>query len=161
MRSTPPRDDVTGDATHVAPRPAVSHIGWRPIVPLVVLLSMATLQIVLVATRGLTPWKGGGFGMFSTLDDAPHRSMRIVVEAPGRSEEVAIPLSIEDEAVKALTLPTDHRLRRLAQAVADRERRYGREATTVRITVWKHDVDPVSLGFTPVVLREFSHDVDP
>jgi hypothetical protein len=131
------------------------------VLPVVALCSMAAVQWALVSTSGLTPWKGGGFGMFSTLDDAHHRTLRVVIEGPHRAEETRVAPSIEDEAVKALSLPTDHRLRQLALAVARREQRHGRAVTTVRLTVWRHDVDRVSLGFTPVVLREYTHHVGP
>ena len=51
--------------------------------------------------RGLSPWKGGGFGMFASLDARPFRYVRIFVEAPGRSEELAVPPSLEELAASA------------------------------------------------------------
>jgi hypothetical protein len=134
---------------------------WRQGLPVLVLLSVGLVQVGLARTAGLTAWKGGGFGMFSTIDDAPHRAVRVIVEAPQRSEEVAIAPSIDDAAVRAMTLPSDRLLRRLAEAVAARERRYARPVTRVRITVWRHEVSPDSLRFTPMVLREYVHDLQP
>ena len=55
----------------------VAWIVYRWAVPLL-LICVALRQIVLVYTVGLTPWKGGGFGMFSSVDKA--RSRLIVVE---------------------------------------------------------------------------------
>jgi hypothetical protein len=115
----------------------------------------------LARSASLTAWKGGGFGMFSTLDDAPHRSIRIVVEAPDRSEEITPAPSLTRDAIRATTLPTDRQLRRLANAVAAREWRASRPVTRVRITVWKHDVGADPLRVTPVILRQFTHDVRP
>lgn len=134
---------------------------WRQAVPVVVLVVVAVVQIGLARFAALSAWKGGGFGMFSTLDDGPHRQVRIVVDGPDRSEEVAIAASIELDAVKAATLPTDRLLRRLAEAVAAREARYDRAVTRVRVTVWRHDVSRASLRVTPVVLRDYLHDVRP
>lgn len=134
---------------------------WRSVLPALVLVLVAGTQIFLVKAAGLTAWKGGGFGMFSTLDDAPHRTIRVVVEAPSRSEEAELAPSLDDDVARALTLPSRYRLVRLAEAVAARERRYQRAVTRVRITVWRHDVDRATLGFTPVVLREYTHDVRP
>ncbi len=125
------------------------------------IVSTAVTQVGLTRSVGLTAWKGGGFGMFSTIDDAPHRALRVVVEAPERSEEIDVAPSIEDDAIRAMTLPSDHRLKRLAEAVAARERRYARPVTRVRITVWRHEVTRDTLGFTPVVLREYTHDIRP
>lgn len=132
---------------------------WRQALPVIILGAVATVQVGLAKTADLSAWKGGGFGMFSTVDDAPHRAVRIVVEAPNRSEEVAIAPSIDRDAIKAMTLPSDGRLRRLAEAVAARERRYARLVTRVRITIWRHEVDIDTLRVTPVVLREYTYDV--
>ena len=41
------------------------------------------------------PWKGGGFGMFSTLDHGGFRGVDVVVDAPGRSEQVEIAASLQ------------------------------------------------------------------
>ena len=43
---------------------------WRSWLPVALLLVVAGVQVALVKTEGLSPWKGGGFGMFSTTDDA-------------------------------------------------------------------------------------------
>ena len=136
-------------------------VPWRQALPLLVLASVAAAQVSLTRSSGLTAWKGGGFGMFSTLDDAPHRSLRIVVDAPERSEELLPPSSIAREAIRATTLPTDRHLLRLANAVVAREHRAARPVTRVRITVWRHEVAPDSLRLTPVLLREFTHDIRP
>ena len=37
------------------------------------LVAVASTQIALSRTFDLTAWKGGGFGMFSTLDHAGYR----------------------------------------------------------------------------------------
>lgn len=134
---------------------------WRQGLPVLVLAAVATIQVGLARTAGLTAWKGGGFGMFSTVDDAPHRNVRVVVEGPERSEEIALAPSLEDDAIRAMTLPSDRLLRRLAEAVAARERRHARPVTRVRVTIWRHDVSHAALRFTPVVLREYVHDVQP
>ncbi|WP_239493118.1 hypothetical protein [Luteitalea sp. TBR-22] len=134
---------------------------WRPMLPALVLVLVAGRQIQLAKVSALSAWKGGGFGMFSTVDDAPHRTLRVIVEAANRSEEVAIAPSLEDDVARALTLPDPTRLRRLAEAVIARERRYARPVSRVRITVWRHEVDRTTLAMTPVVLRDFGHDAPP
>jgi hypothetical protein len=59
---------------------------WRTILPVALLVSVACVQIILTRTSGLSPWKGGGFGMFSTTDDSGRRRVRVFVSAPDRSE---------------------------------------------------------------------------
>ena len=41
----------------------------------IILIIVATIQITLSFSKNLSPWKGGGFGMFSTIDSP---SMRVV-----------------------------------------------------------------------------------
>ena len=47
--------------------------------PALLLALVAVCQIVLAKTADLTPWKGGGFGMFATLDHNAHRRLEVVV----------------------------------------------------------------------------------
>jgi len=42
-----------------------------------VLVAIATYQVYLVRTANLTPWKGGGFGMFSTDENGANRTVRV------------------------------------------------------------------------------------
>lgn len=56
--------------------------------PSLILIGVATLQIYLAHTANLTPWKGGGFGMFAAIDSP---SMRVIwVEALTQEGEVVI-----------------------------------------------------------------------
>jgi hypothetical protein len=114
--------------------------------PAVLLAVVAALQMILAHTAGLSAWKGGGFGMFSTLDGRPHRGMRIRLEAADRSEEIETPPSLEDEAAAASTLPTAARLERFAHEIAARELRHGRAVERVHLEVWRTDFDPYSLA---------------
>ena len=56
-------------------------INWISVMgaPLVLIL-IACLQIYLTQTQELSRWKGGGFGMFSTLDSPSARFLRISIE---------------------------------------------------------------------------------
>jgi len=105
--------------------------------PAVVLAIVAITQIALTRTTLLSPWKGGGFGMFSTLDGRPFRYARMFVSAPERSEELAVPPSLEELVAMAETMPGDAQLDRLSRAVVARERRHGRPVEDVRIEVWR------------------------
>ena len=108
----------------------------------------------------MSPWKGGGFGMFSTTDDAGRRHVRVFVSAPDRSEEITIAPSLEDAAVRAAVLPTDAALSRLAERVVAREGRYQRPVDTVRIETWRIDDAPDTLAATSRLIRYFDYRVD-
>jgi len=128
------------------------------VLPPVLLLAIFTSQIVLVRTVALTPWKGGGFGMFSTLDHGAYRRVSVIVEAPDRSERVEIAPSIEEEEARAVACPSDRLLRRLAVAVAERERRHERPVSSVAITVWRVEFERGSLAPEERALRTFVYD---
>ncbi len=129
------------------------------VVPRVLLVVVALCQIGLAKTAGLTPWKGGGFGMFSTLDHGAYRGVDVVIEAPDRSEAQEIPPSLEELAARAATYPGDWLLRRLAEGIVARERRYERPVTTVRLTVWRTEFDRRTLAATERTLRDFVYQV--
>ena len=140
---------------------ACARAAWRALLPVALLVAVAVAQVTLARTAGLSPWKGGGFGMFSTTDDAGRRHVRVFVSAAERSEEIAIAPSLEDAARRAAVLPTDAELSRLARRVVERERRYQppgghrahreRGASTTR---------PDTLAATTRLLREFVYRVD-
>jgi hypothetical protein len=110
---------------------------WRVWLPSALLVSVALVQIVLARSAGLSPWKGGGFGMFASTDGTAARYVRLYVRAPERSEEVVVRPSFEGEAARARLFPSTFYLTRLARAVAARERRYQREVETVTVQVWR------------------------
>jgi hypothetical protein len=123
------------------------------------LILVAFHQIYLAKTVQLSPWKGGGFGMFSSTEYGPARYVRIYVTGPNRSEELLIPESLEDSASRASTLPSDRMLRRLATNVVAREQRNGRPIERVKIEVWRTEFDPTSLAATPKKIREYDYAV--
>jgi hypothetical protein len=110
---------------------------WRTQLPTVLLVAVAVTQIVLVRVADLSPWKGGGFGMFATTDGTSFRFVRLFVDAPGRSEETTVTESLEMAAVRAQLFPSHRFMTRLGEAVGARELRQGRDVTTVRVEVWR------------------------
>jgi hypothetical protein len=133
---------------------------WRTLLPVALLMAVASVQVVLTRASGLSPWKGGGFGMFSTTDDSGRRRVKVFVSAPDRSEEIVITPSLEDAAARAMMLPSDDRLTRLARRVIERERRYDRPVHTVRIETWRVVYAPDTLRATLRLARDFTYRVD-
>jgi len=133
---------------------------WRTLVPVALLMSVAGVQVVLTRVSSLSPWKGGGFGMFSTTDDAGRRSVKVFVTAPDRSEEIAVTPSLEDAAARAAVLPSDRQFTRLARRVVERERRHDRPVETLRIETWRIVYAPDTLTATLQLVRDFRYRVD-
>ena len=132
----------------------IGERSWAAL-PAVLLAVVAATQIVLTQVQMLSPWKGGGFGMFSTLDERPFRYVRMFVRAPERSEELAVPPSLEELAASAEILPGDLQLERLARAVVAREQRRGQPADEVRIDVWRVEFAAGSLAPRDHLLRRY------
>jgi hypothetical protein len=107
---------------------------------------VATYQLYLAATVGLSPWSGGGFGMFSTTDAGANRHLHAFVLRPGIEREVAVPETLEALERRTLTLPSDANLRALALALADLPTPDHGAATGVRIQVWRTHFDPITLA---------------
>ena len=129
------------------------------LLPPLLLTVVALLQIVLARTADLTAWKGGGFGMFATLDHGAYRGVDIVVDAPDRSESLEIPHSLELAAARAAAFPVDWLMRDLAERVVARERRYERAVSRVTVTAWRADFDHAALRASERPLRTFIYDV--
>ena len=119
------------------------------------LIVVALHQIFLARSAALSPWSGGGFGMFSTLDHGSRRHLHSFVLRPGLRREVLLPDVHADEIKRALTLPNDDRLRRLARTVSRMPSSDYGSATAVQIQIWNTRFDPETLTPTSQVLREF------
>ena len=115
--------------------------------------------MVLARTADLSPWKGGGFGMFASVDGLPFRWVRLYVAAPSRSEELALPPSLEDQAHRVVTWPHRRALEGLAREVIAREQRHQRPVETVRVEIWRADVSR-SLDVSERLVRQLTLNVD-
>ena len=116
------------------------------------LVFVATLQIGLVSMAGLSPWLGGGFGMFSTLNDRGHRHLHLTLERSGVQHGVDVPAELHDRARRVLALPTEARLRALAAAVASHSN--PSPGSELRLAIWRTRYDPESLQPSSHVLRK-------
>jgi len=90
----------------------------------VVLVVVALGQQVVVTTAHLSPWKGAGFGMFSTVDDPRTRQLHAVAQRDREAIRLLLgPLAdISPRAEKLVTraryLPTEGNLRAVATELA-------------------------------------------
>jgi hypothetical protein len=85
--------------------------------PLVLLL-VAASHVSLRYSSDLTPWKGGGFGMFSTVDSPGTRLLRVQLRSDLGTTPVAVPPWLTDLATEARAAPSEERLARLADELA-------------------------------------------
>jgi hypothetical protein len=135
----------------MAPDPSADGGGGRPgagdrrraaLAPaLLVLLALA--QAALVFGHDLSAWKGGGFGMFSTLDHEGWRAVRLYVQDEGAKapRRTPLPPSLRREVRRARILPTQGSLARLARAALAAHP----GARAVRVEVRRTVFDPETL----------------
>lgn len=132
---------------------------WSKAVPAIMLTVVALAQIALARSTDLTAWKGGGFGMFSTLDHGAYRNVDVLIDGPERSEALEIPPSLETAAARAAACPSNGLLRALAEGVVAREKRYERPVSRITVTVWRTEFDRATLRASEQPIRTFVYDV--
>jgi hypothetical protein len=82
------------------------------------LAAVAVVQSWQTERLDLSPWKGGGFGMFSTVDAPKARFLRLFLETPEGEVPVPPPASLARSLREVQTLPTARRLSRLVTQLA-------------------------------------------
>lgn len=109
------------------------------------MLAVATLATILVFAAGMTPWRGGTFGMFSSVDTRSTRQVLAYTEVDGRSIQLDLS-SYQAQLDELRILPTEGRLTRFLKgtvcAVAPPA------ASSVSLRYLKLEIDRVQV--TPV-----------
>lgn len=105
---------------------AVSEMGFRStslrwLLPALLLVLVAAVHVADRRTEDLTPWKGGGFAMFSTIDSPSERLIRIELRTSSGVVAVEPPAMFRDEIADARNAPADDRIRRLALLFAQQQ----------------------------------------
>lgn len=90
---------------------------------------------MLVRCCELHPWLGGGFGMFSTVDERRLLAWRV---GSGGESPLDIPDELEDAAERVTALPAEWPLRAFAEALAARDG----ASQAVRVEVWEMRFGP-------------------
>jgi hypothetical protein len=83
------------------------------------LCAVALMQIVAARTTRLTAWKGGGFGMFSTVDSPSARFIRIELDTDRGTVRVGVPAVLQRDAARLREAPDEAGVRSFAARVAN------------------------------------------
>jgi hypothetical protein len=105
--------------------------------PVLLLVLLGLTQVALTHTHQLSPWKGGGFGMFSTNDHGGLRVLHAYTLGEGGEARLRLPDELRRKALVAREIPTEARLGRLAEALAAG----APTADRVRVEVWRLEFD--------------------
>lgn len=82
------------------------------------LLAIAIAHQVIAGPGRLSPWKGGGFGMFATLESPASRFVRVQLATEQGRFAVSIPPKLSAEVSQLKTWPTEGRTQKLAERLA-------------------------------------------
>jgi hypothetical protein len=80
---------------------------------------VAGLHVVRVWTCHQTPWKGGGFGMFSTVDDESARFLRCYLVTEKGDLALSVPPAADKAVAELRAAPTQARLDDLARRLSE------------------------------------------
>jgi hypothetical protein len=105
--------------------------------PSALLVALACTQIALCFAVQLSPWKGGGFGMFATNDHGGFRSVRVYALAADGERRIDVPPELQREEVRARELPSARALQRFARRMAP----LAAGAEALRVEVWRTEFD--------------------
>ena len=88
------------------------------LVALSALIAMLGVHVVLRTHDDLSPWKGAGFAMFSTVDSPGMRTVAVWAEVAGVEERVSLDEAWDEASRELRALPTRARTMALASSVA-------------------------------------------
>lgn len=111
------------------------------------LVCVALLQVYRVNTLDQSSWSGAGFGMFATIDNETYRLIRGYVVEPAGEQRVVLPGELTRQAFEVRVVPTDSRVRALAEAWRERAA-VGDQPFAVEVWTLDFDSDTPSLTAT-------------
>jgi hypothetical protein len=134
-------------------------VSWLVRLPALLLVVVGLHQLWLARTAQLNAWSGGGFGMFSTTDAWGRRHLHAWAVWDGARRELDVPGALRHAERRALALPDERHLRRLALALAELEADADPQAgppEAIEIQVFASRYDRETLGPSGELLAALS-----
>lgn len=116
-------------------------IEGRALIAPALLIALALAQIGGWLVFDLSPWKGGGFGMFSSNDHGAFRQVHVFEQSESGERRVAVPSELDRLRRHVREIPREANLRRLGLAL----RREVPGLGPLRIEVLRTEFAPRSL----------------
>lgn len=136
------------------------QLRWWCYLPIVCAIVVACSQIYLAKFRDLTPAKGGGFGLFSTVDKLVNRDLRAYLLTEEQEIPFAIPRFVpasqplRKPIYRAASLPSDRHLKIILRDLLDKP--YDVPIQGVRVEVWKMSFDAEALSASRLKIKEMT-----
>lgn len=115
------------------------------LLPVILLVIVAIIQIGLAHFSTLSPWSGGGFGMFSSTDVGSARHIHIYAVTPNIRRELVLNTKHKKILDQLLVIPADYRIRNFSEELRDIFYIPDEGPVTLDIQVWRKRYDPVTL----------------
>lgn len=119
--------------------------------PSILLLALAINQLILANFFDLSPWLGGGYGMFSTADVGSNRHIHVYSKSEGVIKEIVYPLNLNELALKTKSFPTNQNLSNFAYKISEFEQ--DTNTSSIEVQVWKSDFKKKSLQPSSYLLK--------
>lgn len=103
--------------------------------PSILLITIAINQLILANFFNLSPWLGGGYGMFSTTDVGNNRHLHVYARSDGIFKELIYPQNLDDLALRTTSFPTTDNLKSFAYRIAELED--DKSISSMEVQVWK------------------------
>jgi hypothetical protein len=111
------------------------------------------LQIWLSRTQDLTPWAGGGFGMFASADVRGSRHLHAFALHASVRRELGIPEPDRELARRALSFPARRTLERLAVRLAAQSDDVWGAPDAIELQIWATRFEPGTLAPSSYLVR--------
>lgn len=134
---------------------------WRGILPAALLLAVALAQIALARAAALTPWAGGGFGMFASSDARGNRHLHVFALHAGARRELSIPEDARESAWRLLSFPSRRAFETLGRRLAAESDPVWGRPEAIEIQVWATRFERGSLAPSAYLLRAREVAVEP
>lgn len=122
---------------------------WWWYFPVILAVVFALWQVRLAQRYGLTPSKGGAFGLFSTVDKMENRNLRAYLLTKTQEIPFAIPQTVPSTEklrkpiYRAASLPIEAYLQALTDELVKKP--FTVPFTGIRVETWKMDFDSATL----------------
>jgi hypothetical protein len=111
---------------HLSPDDRRHFLRRAALAPLCLCL-VAGLHCARVWTARQTPWKGGGFGMFSTIDSEANRFVRAYLITPAGELPLPLPAGLDKAAAEQRAAPSEAGLAEIARRLAAQDWRWSND----------------------------------
>ena len=114
--------------------------------PILLFLLISGHHFYLVHKHQLSPWLGGGYGMFSTTDYGPSRFIKVfTLNKKIIQEEIEVPEHLSQLSKQVRSLPNNTNIKNFAIKLENYLTINHHSAAFIRVEIWKTNYDSETL----------------